>query len=198
MNAASTHSSSDTPRSLFDRLAGDAVDADWRRLVALYQPFILRWLGQAGVAPADADDLCQDVLAVLVQELPAFRHSANRGAFRRWLRTVVVHRTRNFWRARQTGPRPASAAVLDALEDPASGPSGDWDREHDVYILRRVFVALENEFEPATWKAFRRQVVDGERAAAVAVELGLSVNAVLIAKSRVLRRVREEAAGLID
>ena len=43
-----------------------------------------------------------------------------------------------------------------------------------------------------------RQVQDGQPAAEVAEELGISVNAVLIAKSRVLKRLREKAAGLVD
>jgi RNA polymerase sigma-70 factor (ECF subfamily) len=41
-------------------------------------------------------------------------------------------------------------------------------------------------------------VLDGAPAAAVAAELGLSVNAVLIAKSRVLHRLREEGRGLLE
>ena len=39
---------------------------------------------------------------------------------------------------------------------------------------------------------------DGKPARDVAQELGLSVNAVLIAKSRVLGRLRQEARGLVD
>jgi hypothetical protein len=38
-------------------------------------------------------------------------------------------------------------------------------------------------------------VLDGERAATVAAELGVSVNAVLLAKSRILRRLRQEMQG---
>jgi RNA polymerase sigma-70 factor (ECF subfamily) len=40
--------------------------------------------------------------------------------------------------------------------------------------------------------------VDGRPAADVARELGLTVNAVVKAKSRVLNRLRQEAAGLLD
>ncbi len=189
----------DTPRSLLHRLAGTPAEVDWRHLVALYQPLIAHWLGRAGVPDADAADLGQEVLTVLVTEMPKFRHAGTTGAFRKWLRTVVVNRTRGYWRAKQSRPETAAgSAILDALEDPASGLSGEWDREHDAHVARRLLAHLECEFAPATWAAFRRQVVDGARAAAVAAELGLSVNAVLIAKSRVLRRLREEADGLVD
>lgn len=165
----------------------------------LYQPFIARWLGRAGVSDEDAADLSQEVLAVLVKEVPDFRHAQTTGAFRKWLRTIVVNRTRGYWRTKQTRPKNLDeSAVLAGLEDPSSGLSGEWDREHDTHVARQLLSALEGEFAPTTWMAFRRQVMDGVKAAEVAIELGLSTNAVLVAKSRVLRRFRTEAAGLID
>ena len=44
----------------------------------------------------------------------------------------------------------------------------------------------------------RCKALDGAKPAEVAAELGLSVNAVLLAQSRVLRRACQEIAGLID
>lgn len=166
---------------------------------ALYRPFVTKWLAQLGVPEADLPDLAQDVLMVVVRELPEFRHSENTGAFRKWLRTVVVNRTKGYWRSKQTGPKRVEAVqLLDRLEDPSSGLSGEWDREHDAHVAGRLLEALEGEFSPSTWTAFRRQMVDGMKAAEVAAELGVSTNAVLVAKSRVLRRFREEAEGILD
>jgi RNA polymerase sigma-70 factor (ECF subfamily) len=54
------------------------------------------------------------------------------------------------------------------------------------------------EFQPVTWKACWEFVVCDRKADDVASELGVSVNAVYLAKSRVLRRLREELAGLLD
>jgi RNA polymerase sigma-70 factor (ECF subfamily) len=88
--------------------------------------------------------------------------------------------------------------VLDQLEDPASDPSRQWDHEHDAYVAHKLMDYVEREFRPATWQAFRRLVLDGGTPEEVAAELGLSVNAVLIAKSRVLRRLRAEGRGLVD
>ena len=73
-----------------------------------------------------------------------------------------------------------------------------WDEEHDRHITRTLLASIRLEFQPATWRAFQRQVQDGRPAADVAAELGLSVNAVLIAKSRVLKKLREKAEGLVE
>jgi RNA polymerase sigma-70 factor (ECF subfamily) len=54
------------------------------------------------------------------------------------------------------------------------------------------------EFQYSTWRAFELQVRDGCGPEDVARELGTTVNAVLIAKSRVLKRLRQKAGGLID
>jgi RNA polymerase sigma-70 factor (ECF subfamily) len=54
------------------------------------------------------------------------------------------------------------------------------------------------EFHYSTWRAFELQVRDGRAPADVARELGTTVNAVLIAKSRVLKRLRQKAGGLIN
>lgn len=147
------------------------------------------------------DDLTQDVLAVVVRELPQFEHNQRTGAFRRWLRTILVNRLRGFWRARQSRPTVVGSdlgPVLEQLEDPASGLSQLWDREHDRHVMGRLLELIEPQVTPATWQAFRRVVLEGKNEEAVAAELGLTVNAVFIAKSRVLARLRHEAKELID
>lgn len=187
-----------TPLSLLERLREDPEESAWQRLTAIYLPLIRRWLGQQGLPDSDADDLTQEILLVLVRELPGFEHSGRTGAFRSWLRSITVHRVRGYWRGKRTSPDQAREALLDGLEDPTSELSRQWDREHDREVAARLLDLVEPEFAPATWRAFRRQVCDGASAAETAAELGTSRNAVLIAKSRVLRRLRHEAAGLID
>jgi RNA polymerase sigma-70 factor (ECF subfamily) len=187
-----------TPLSLLDRLRDRPEEAAWRRLVDLYEPLIGRWLAQAGVNGHDAEDLSQDILATLVREVPHFVHNGRPGAFRQWVRTIAENRCLHFWRARRNGPEPESAIDPERLVDPQSDPSRFWDAEHDLVIARRLLALIQPEFQATTWRAFHGLVVEGRRPADVATEIGVSVNAVLIAKSRVLRRLREEAAGIIE
>jgi RNA polymerase sigma-70 factor, ECF subfamily len=192
----------ETSISLLERL-NDRADRDaWRRLVDLYSPLIAEWLRRYGVPPSEVDDLVQEVLGVLVRQLPQFRHNRRVGAFRHWLRSVVVNCLRRSYRARRhrasTPGATDFAAVLDQLEDPDSGLSRLWDEEHDRHVTRRLLEWAEPEFQEGTWRAFRRQVLEGASAAEVAAELGTTVNAVAIAKSRVLKHLRQQSLGLID
>jgi RNA polymerase sigma factor (sigma-70 family) len=174
----------------------------WKDLTALYRPLIVGWLHRQGVPVSDHDDLCQDILLAVFRYLPSFHHSGNRGAFRSWLRTIVRRRTCDFWQSCDAGTLATGdsgvAEVLRQLEDPDSELNRQWDEEHDRYVLRCLLDLVEQEFEPATVRAFRRLALDGASGAEVAQELGQTVAAVYVSKCRVLQRIRQEAEGLID
>jgi RNA polymerase sigma-70 factor (ECF subfamily) len=191
----------ETSVSLLERLAGQPTDLDWRRLFDLYQPLLRAWALRAGADDADADDLVQETLTVVVREVATFDRG-RAGAFRSWLRGILANRLRNFFRARRAHPIATGASDLldrlDELEAPDSALSKQWDREHDQHVVARAMKVVQADFAPATWQAFRRQVLDGAPPADVAAELGLSQNAVLLAKSRVLKRLRAEVAGFVD
>ena len=174
----------------------------WKDLTDLYRPLILGWLNRQGVPPRDLEDLSQEVLISVVKHLPSFQHSGHRGAFRSWLRTIVCRRTADYWRAIDGGSQASGGsgaiAALQLVADPDSELNRQWDAEHDSYVLRRLLDLVEEEFEPLTLQAFRRLALDGASGAEVAQELGMSVAAVYVAKSRVLQRIRQEAEGLID
>ena len=191
-----------TSASLLERLR-DRADSDaWSRMVDLYSPLIRKWLGRYGLAQADVDDISQTVLSSVVANLPQFQHNGRVGAFRSWLRTITVNSVRQNFRADRKRPdSPGGRALVASLgewEDPESHLSQLWDRAHDAHVLRTLLTWAEPEFETKTWQAFRRQVLDETQPRSVAAELDMTVNAVLIAKSRVMKRLRELSRGLID
>jgi RNA polymerase sigma-70 factor (ECF subfamily) len=191
----------ETRQSLLLRAQAGEANA-WKDLTDLYRPLILGWLNRQGVAAVDLEDLSQDVLLSVVKSLPTFEHSGHRGAFRAWLRTIVCRRTTDYWRATDASTQASggsgATAALQQIADPDSDLNRQWDEEHDHYVLGCLLDLVEEEFEPATLRAFRRLALDGASGAEVAGELGLSVTSVYVAKSRVLQRIRQEAEGLID
>lgn len=191
-----------TSATLLERLRDRADTEAWQRLVDLYSPLLSAWLRRHALQDADVEDLVQEVLLTVAREAPQFEHSGRPGAFRHWLRNILANRLREFWRGRRLRPAATGEsdflALLDQLQDPDSGISHLWDQEHDQHIVRRLLAMIEPQFAPSTWQAFRRVVLDGARPDAVAAELGLTVNAVFIAKSRVLQRLRQEAREFLD
>jgi len=191
----------ETSVSLLERLRTAPDEEAWRRLDDLYRPLIQSWVLRDPHLRDEADDVIQEVMQVLVQELPGFYRQRG-GSFRRWLRTVTAHRVLTHQRRRRKQPAvlggPVEECPLAQLNNPHSEMSRRWDEEHDRYVLRRLLELVEPLFEPTTLAAFRRVVFDEVRPAQAAQELGLSVNAVLLAKSRVLSKLRQEASGFID
>jgi RNA polymerase sigma factor (sigma-70 family) len=192
----------ETSLSLLDRLQSENDSDSWNRLHELYAPLLRSWLGKYDVQPSDRDDLIQEVLMAVAKDAESFRHNGRRGAFRAWLRSILVNRLRNFWRSSGRRPQAVGGSEIEdrmsQLEDPASELSRLWDNQHDQYVLQRLLAISESKFAPATWQAFYRVTILHERADEVAADLGISLNAVFIAKSRVLSRLRQEAGGLVE
>jgi RNA polymerase sigma-70 factor (ECF subfamily) len=185
-----------TPASLLERLRQPNPQEAWERLVLLYTPLIYSWARQVGLTEADAADLVQDVFVTLLQTLPTFEYD-RRKSFRRWLRTVTLNKWREQCRRRERSP------VRDGLPEgedrlPAEDLEGFWEVEYRQQLVGRALDIMSRDFQPATWKAFWEQVVGERSAAEVAAELGLTVGAAYAAKFRVLDRLRQEMAGMLD
>jgi RNA polymerase sigma factor (sigma-70 family) len=191
----------ETRQSLLLRAQNGEANA-WKDVTDLYRPLVFGWLNRQGVPASDLEDLSQEVLLSVVTHLPTFQVSGQRGAFRAWLRTIVCRRTADYWRALDTKTQATGGsgaiAALQQIADPDSELNRQWDEEHDQYVVHCLLDLVEKNFEPVSLQAFRRLTLDGAGGAEVAQELGLSISAVYVAKSRVLARIRQEAEGLID
>lgn len=188
-----------TSHTLLEQVQSGPDGLAWERWHAIYEPLIRGWLQRHNLVGADSDDVVQDVFAVVVRRLPEFHHNGRTGAFRNWLKTITINCLRDHWRRLRDHPK--QQAATDALNDWAD-PNGSlgamWDREHDRHLLQKLLAMLEPDFAPETWQAFRQFVLEGRSATEVAAAVGITVNAVYIAKSRVLTRLRHEASGLVD
>jgi RNA polymerase sigma-70 factor (ECF subfamily) len=192
----------DTSVSLLDRLQQVPDGEAWAQLLNVYEPLLRTWLRIYDVPDHDADDLVQDVLMALAKDLPSFDHSGRVGAFRAWLRTILLNRLRNYWRTCRNAPQPrgdsSAQQLLEQLADPGSALTERWNREHDQHVARHLLSLAQPQFSTKTWSAFSRVTLDAEPPEVVAAELGMTTNSVFVAKSRVLRRLRLIAEGLVD
>jgi RNA polymerase sigma-70 factor (ECF subfamily) len=185
-----------TPVSLLERLRRPEERAAWDRFVELYTPLLYHWAHRLGLQEANAADLVQDVFLVLVQELPRFTYRADK-RFRGWLWTVLVNKQRE--RERQRQARPLEVGDTGLAEHAASDDSVPLEEaEYRQYLVNRALPLMQADFQSATWKACWEYLVVGRPAAEIAAELGITVNAVHLARARVLRRLRQELEGLLE
>jgi RNA polymerase sigma-70 factor (ECF subfamily) len=185
----------DTSASLLERLRRPAEQEAWSRFVDLYTPLIFYWARRLGCQEPDAADLVQDVLTLLVRKLPEFTYDRHK-TFRGWLRTVTLNVWRN-GRRRPELPREANPPALSDLAGPDPAEAFG-EAEYRRWLVGRALELMRAEFQPTTWRACWECVVGGKPAAQVAAELGIGVGAVYMAKSRVLSRLRQGLADLLD
>jgi RNA polymerase sigma-70 factor (ECF subfamily) len=183
-----------TPPTLLDKLRSPGDQQAWKQFVQLYTPLLFSWVRRLGLNEADAADLVQDVLVILVQKLPEFRYDPQR-SFRAWLHTILRNRWRNWHASRATAAARNASPVEPAGIDNVAVYAEEEYRQH---LVARALELMQAEFQPATWKACWELVVRERSGAEVAAELGMSVNAVYLARSRVLRRLRRQLEGLLD
>jgi RNA polymerase sigma-70 factor, ECF subfamily len=186
----------ETPVSLLERLRKPDEQDAWKRFVHLYTPLLYHWTRRVGVPSNDAADVVQDVFMLLMRKLPEFTYDRHK-SFRRWLRTVTFNRWRETQRRAVVPTRGANAEELANVEATDSVADA-WDAEYRERLVGRALELMQTDFEAATWKAFWEHRVAGRPAAEVAKELDISVNAVYLATSRVLRRLRQELDGLLN
>jgi RNA polymerase sigma-70 factor (ECF subfamily) len=183
-----------TSASLLERLRTAPDRDDWSRFVNLYTPLLFYWARRAGLVQEDAEDLVQDVFAVLLRKLPEFRYDAGR-SFRSWLCTITLNKWRD--RQRRVAHAPATSQ-LPASGIAASEPEDLSEFEYRQQLVGRAMELIEPEFQPTSWQAFWQTAVAGRPPAEVATELGLSRNAVYVARCRILERLRCELDGLLE
>lgn len=188
-----------TSLTLLARIRNNDADA-WRRVVHLYSPLVYYWCSRAGVRQPDADDVLQEVLRITAARLGTFRQDQPGSTFRGWLRGITRNTLSDYFR--RVGREPRAEGGTDAGErmravaDPATDEDDPPAELSGLY--RRALELVRNEFEGRTWKAFWQTTVEGRRPADVAVELGVTPAAIRQAKSRVLRRLKEEIGDLAD
>lgn len=191
-----------TSPSLLDRVAARNPEG-WQRLFDLYRPLICYWCLRAGVCPEDTEDVVQEVFTAVTRDIGGFRRTGRRGCFRSWLRTVTRRRISDFFR-RQRGQPCAKGGtdhqqqLLQTPSPPDSSATSELPVEEDALVCNRALELVRAEFEETTWRAVRRVVIDRQRPRDVAKELGMTDAAVYQAKSRVLRRLRQELRDLED
>jgi RNA polymerase sigma factor (sigma-70 family) len=190
-----------TRHSLIIRLRDPADTVAWREFVELYEPLVYKLACRKGLQDADARDLCQEVLLAVARAVHRWDPEPSRGSFRGWLFRITRNLLVNFL-TRESNPRGSgSTSVQELLEaQPSHDPSATalFEAEYRQQVFRWAAEDIRSEFAPGTWQAFWLTAVEGRPPKEVASELGLSVGAVYIARSRILARLRQRVEQLGD
>ncbi len=188
-----------TRPSLLARIR-DRQDAEsWKAFVELYTPPVLRSCRLRGLQDADAADVTQEVMAQVVRSMHSFGYSPERGRFRDWLGTIMRRKVNRHFTKKNRGTTGAGGDTPEALENLTTiEGDADWTAEFNAQILRAALDRVRPLFGPGTWKAFASTWLENRSAAETSLALGVSLEVVYVAKSRVLKRLEQEVLELAE
>jgi RNA polymerase sigma-70 factor (ECF subfamily) len=195
---ASADASTDT--SLLRRVQDDDQTA-WRHLIQLYKPLVLAWARRCGVPKSTEDDIGQEVFQAVALQIGELRRNRPGDSFRGWLYSITRNKVRDHWRRHEKTPQGGGGTTIQQwfkeLPD-EYGQDNNQSNKDFHSVLRRALGLVRAEFTEKSWAAFSQVVLDGRQAADVAADLKITNGATYIAKSRILKRLREELEGLED
>jgi RNA polymerase sigma-70 factor (ECF subfamily) len=185
-----------TRLSLLVRLR-DLNDADaWRQFVELYAPLVYHYAHRRGLQDADAADVTQDVLQAVASAMEHFRYDPERGTFRGWLFTLVRHQLHHWGTSRRQRPSKSVDVGIRELPAPVAEEESQWEQEFKRRLMSQAVALAREKFRETTWQAFWQTARLGHRSQDVARDLGMSVAAVYMAKSRVLTEIKKQIQRL--
>jgi RNA polymerase sigma-70 factor, ECF subfamily len=171
----------------------------WSQLVALFGPLVYHWARKASLPESDAADIVQDVFLAVHKGVHGFDRAREGGTFRGWLRQITRHKVCDIIQ-RRTKQIPAEGGT-DAQIRFANfvDPMGeDTDAAEELAgLAQRALGLIRNEFTEKTWLAYHATAIAGKPVNVVAVELGMSLGAIYVARTRVNQRLKEELEGLM-
>ncbi len=166
----------------------------WEQLATLYGPLVYHWCLQTQIQQADAEDVLQEVFRTVAAKVGEFRRETEDDTFRGWLWSITRNKIGDQLRRLGRSPNALGGMEgeeqlkrLQAKKEPSSFQLGTFFRD--------LLDSVRGEFREQTWDVFWSVVLEGQNPAVVADRYGMTVNAVYLAKSRVLRRLRQEAGG---
>ncbi len=190
---------SGTSPTLLGRVCQNPADsASWSDFVHRYGPRIYRWCRQWHLTDADAQDVTQNVLLKLFTRLPSFAYDPKR-SFRAWLKTVTHHAWRDYLDSlRRQGQGAADSIIYQSLDRVEARDSlvQQLEEEFDRELLAEATARVRTRVAANTWEAFRLLTEENLSTNAVSECTGMQPATVLVAKSKVIKLLREEISKL--
>lgn len=193
----------ETRISLILRLAEWPDVQAWQEFAEIYAPAIYGLALRKGLQNADAEDVTQNVLFGVAQAIERFQPDNDRASFRTWLSRIARNLIAEFCRrrGRMPGAVTTSDSWLRAIEQPAQHSTTldeAFEREYRQATYQLAARYVQSRVGPGTWQAFYRTTIELQSTETAAQQLGMSVGGVYVARSRVLKMLREEAEELAD
>ena len=164
----------------------------WDRFVGRFHRPILSFARDLGLGDADSEDVAQEALLAFAKAYREGRYDRFKGRLNKWLFGIVyrqVLHARHQWAQRKAEVQVGNDATYWFGLPDKKNAQQSWNITWQESILQHCLDQVRHEVEPKTFRAFEMTALAKRRPAEVAEQLGITRNAVFIAKHRVLQRL---------
>ncbi|MFK7769311.1 MAG: RNA polymerase sigma factor [Mariniblastus sp.] len=167
----------------------------WNEFVRRYTPRIFAWCKRFSLQEQDASDVTQQVLLKLVAAMQEFVYDPSQGSFRGWLKTITSNAVRDSIRKKSnqviTGDG-ANVWLSRLAEDAAIASLTDQIEEgYRQELLDVAESRVQLRVKPKTWEIYQHFCKMELSPKEVAEKLNVKVADVYVAKSRVVKMLRD-------
>jgi RNA polymerase sigma-70 factor (ECF subfamily) len=189
-----------TSITLLGRVRDLSDQQAWSDFVHRYTPRIFSWCKRFSLQDQDASDVTQQVLLKLVSSMQGFEYDPSRGSFRGWLKTVTSNAVRDMVRRKSSNVVTGEGAEvwLSRLVDDAAIASltAKIEEGYRQELLEEAENRVQLRVKPTTWEIYRLLTKQNVSAKEIAAKLNVKIGEVYVAKSRVIKMLRESVLQL--
>lgn len=183
-----------TRSSLLLRVRDPGDSASWSEFHSIYRPLLIRYACHRGLDAESAEDVAQQCLSAVSQRIRKFE---KKRSFRAWLRGMVDNKVSDHIARNGSQAGQLNEASLESSSE--SGPLARlWEQTWNERLLEVLRDHLRGHFAEHTLRAFELYVMKDMPVEQIATLLGMTPNQIYVAKSRVVRYLRESCDEVLD
>ena len=194
-----------TRLSLLSRLKRWDDQESWRDFFDTYWRLLYGVALRAGLTESEAQDVVQETLIAVAQRIEDFRPDPALGSFKNWLLQITRRRVADRFRQRH---RPGQAQswrsdettgtpTIERIPDPASLVQDTvWEEEWEHNLADVAMSTIKNRVSPKQWLIFHQLIIEERPAREVAVQCGVGLGAVYVARHRITALIKQEVRRL--
>ena len=183
-----------TTQALEALKASDNDEIAWQGFCEHFHPVVVNFARKLGLSATDAEDATQEAMVAFLKAFRGGKYEREKGRLSNWLfgvaRRVILNFRADQPLERLIADKTTATSFWDLIQDDHS-VKHSWETEWKRMVLSKCLEQARRELDPKVFEAFKLYALSDMAVDKVAERLRTSRNAVYIAKSRVLSKLRQ-------
>lgn len=183
-----------TTTQILQDLEGSGDALVWNNFCNHFHPVVVNFAKKLGLSTADAEDAAQETVVTFLKAFRNGKYDRQKGHLSDWLfgiaKRVILNLRGHQPLERLVADKTTGTSFWDLIQDDHSIKQS-WETQWRQMVLTKCLEQARRQMDPKVFEAFELYALSGVPVDQVAQQLKMSRNAVYIAKSRVLSRLRQ-------